>query len=84
MKDITHTPATTTTERRLLLQATATVGAVIGVAAVIPFVASLAPSERAKSAGAPVDVDLSTIAAGTMSTVAWRGKPVWYFTALHR
>ena len=38
-------------------------------------------TERAKSAGAPIDVDLSTIAAGTMSTVARRGKPVW---VLHR
>lgn len=81
MNDFTDAPPTATTERRMLLRATASVGAVIGVATVIPFIASLAPSERAKSAGAPVDVDLSTIAAGTMSTVAWRGKPVWI---LHR
>lgn len=68
-------------ERRLLLGATATVGTVVGVATAFPFVASLAPSERAKSEGAPVDVDLRSIAAGAMATVAWRGKPVWI---LHR
>ena len=63
--------------RRRLLVATATVGGVAGVAAALPFIASLAPSERAKSAGAPVEVDISKIAPGQMMTVEWRGKPVW-------
>jgi ubiquinol-cytochrome c reductase iron-sulfur subunit len=40
-------------------------------------VASLAPSERAKSAGAPVEADISKLAPGEMMTVEWRGKPVW-------
>lgn len=44
MNNITHGPTTDTTERRLLLRATATVGAVVGAATVIPFVASLAPN----------------------------------------
>jgi ubiquinol-cytochrome c reductase iron-sulfur subunit len=35
------------------------------------------PSERAKAAGAPVEVDVSKIAPGSMLTVEWRGKPVW-------
>jgi ubiquinol-cytochrome c reductase iron-sulfur subunit len=48
-----------------------------GVAAVVPFVASMLPSERAKSAGAPVEADISKLAPGEMMTVEWRGKPVW-------
>jgi ubiquinol-cytochrome c reductase iron-sulfur subunit len=39
------------------------------------------PSERAKAAGAPVEVDLSTIAPGRLQTVEFRGKPIWI---LHR
>jgi ubiquinol-cytochrome c reductase iron-sulfur subunit len=63
--------------RRRLLVATATAGGVAGVAAVVPFVASMLPSERAKSAGAPVEADISKLAPGEMMTVEWRGKPVW-------
>jgi len=37
----------------------------------------MTPSERAKAAGAPVEVDISKIAPGTMITAEWRGKPVW-------
>ena len=63
--------------RRRLIVATATVGGVAGVAAAVPFLASFAPSERAKSAGAPVEVDIGKLAPGQMMTVEWRGKPVW-------
>lgn len=63
--------------RRRLLVATSVAGGVAGVATAIPFVASFAPSERAKSAGAPVEVDISKLAPGEMMTVEWRGKPVW-------
>ena len=63
--------------RRRLLVATAAVGGVAGVATAVPFLASLAPSERAKSAGAPVEADISKLAPGQMMTVEWRGKPVW-------
>ncbi len=48
-----------------------------GVATVIPFAASLAPSAKAKAAGAPVEVDISGLKPGEMVTVPWRGKPVW-------
>jgi ubiquinol-cytochrome c reductase iron-sulfur subunit len=63
--------------RRRLIVATAAVGGVAGVATVVPFVASMLPSERAKSAGAPVEVDISKLTPGQMMTVEWRGKPVW-------
>lgn len=63
--------------RRRLLVATSVAGGVAGVAAAIPFVSTFAPSERAKSAGAPVEVDISKLSPGQMMTVEWRGKPVW-------
>ena len=48
---------------------------VVGVA--VPFVSSFQPSERAKAAGAPVEVDISALQPGQKLTVEWRGKPVW-------
>ncbi|WP_250509556.1 ubiquinol-cytochrome c reductase iron-sulfur subunit [Caballeronia sp. GACF4] len=63
--------------RRTWLIATTVAGGVGGVATVIPFVGSFAPSEKAKAAGAPVEVDISGLKPGEMMTVAWRGKPVW-------
>ena len=52
-------------------------GAIGTVATVVPFVSSFAPSERAKAAGAAVEVDISGLKVGEMATVEWRGKPVW-------
>jgi ubiquinol-cytochrome c reductase iron-sulfur subunit len=63
--------------RRTWLIATTVAGGLGGVATVIPFVGSFAPSEKAKAAGAPVEVDISGLKPGDMMTVAWRGKPVW-------
>lgn len=63
--------------RRRLLVATAAVGGIGGVVTAAPFVKSMMPSERAKSAGAPVEVDISKLGPGQMMTVEWRGKPVW-------
>jgi ubiquinol-cytochrome c reductase iron-sulfur subunit len=63
--------------RRRLVVATAAVGGAGGLAALVPFVSSMLPSERAKAAGAPVEVDISKLEPGQMMTVEWRGKPVW-------
>ncbi len=63
--------------RRRLVVATAAVGGVGAVAALVPFVSSMLPSERAKAAGAPVEADISKLEPGQMMTVEWRGKPVW-------
>lgn len=63
--------------RRRLLLWTAGAGGAATVAAVVPFVATFAPSERAKAAGAPTEVDISKLEPGQMLTVEWRGKPVW-------
>jgi ubiquinol-cytochrome c reductase iron-sulfur subunit len=67
--------------RQFLLEATVAVGAAYTAATVYPFLASMAPSERAKAAGAPVEASIAGIAPGEMKTVMWRGKPVWL---LHR
>ncbi len=64
-------------KRRILIAATAAAGGVAAVGAGAPFVMSLMPSERAKAAGAPVQVDVSAIQPGTMISVEWQGKPVW-------
>jgi len=43
----------------------------------VPFASSFAPSERARAAGAPVEVDISALKPGEKLTVEWRGQPVW-------
>lgn len=63
--------------RRLLRRATSAAGGLTLAAAAYPFVASLAPSERARAQGGPVEADLGAIAPGELATVEWRGKPVW-------
>lgn len=64
-------------ERRQWLMTTAAAGGVAAVAVAVPFVSSLGPSERARAAGGPVEVDLADIPPGGIKTVEWRGKPVW-------
>ncbi len=63
--------------RRTWIAITCGATAVGGVATAVPFVSSFAPSERAKAAGAPVQVDIGAIKPGEKLTVEWRGKPVW-------
>lgn len=63
--------------RRLLLAATSAIGAAGAAAVAVPFVASWFPSERAKAAGAPVDVDIASIEPGMLLRAEWRGQPVW-------
>jgi ubiquinol-cytochrome c reductase iron-sulfur subunit len=68
-------------KRRTLIGVTGAVGAVAGIGTATPFVMSMFPSERARAAGAPIEVDVSNIEPGMMITEEWRGKPVWI---LHR
>ena len=62
---------------RNLLVGTAVLGGAATAVAAWPFGASMLPSESAKAAGAPVEVDISQLAPGDKLTVAWRGQPVW-------
>jgi ubiquinol-cytochrome c reductase iron-sulfur subunit len=63
--------------RRNLVVATSVVGGAAGVGAAVPFATSLWPSDRARAAGAPVEVDMSRIPPGELTVIEWRGKPVW-------
>jgi ubiquinol-cytochrome c reductase iron-sulfur subunit len=63
--------------KRTWLIASGCAGAAGGVATAVPFIASFMPSERAKAAGAPVEVDISALKPGERMTIEWRGKPVW-------
>ena len=64
-------------KRKFLIAATSVVGGVAAAAVAVPFVTSMLPSERAKAAGAPVEVDISKLGPGEMLTAEWRGQPVW-------
>lgn len=64
-------------KRRFLLTTTSVATGVAAGAAGVPFVLSMMPSERAKAAGAPVEVDVSALEPGQKMVVEWRGKPVW-------
>jgi len=63
--------------RDWLRRAVGAVGGVGLLATAWPFVDSLEPSERAKALGGPVVVDVSSLAPAGITTVAWRGRPVW-------
>ncbi len=63
--------------RRNLLISTSAVGAVGAVFAAVPFIKSWLPSERAKSAGGPVEADVSKLEMGQKLQVMWRGQPVF-------
>lgn len=63
--------------KRTWIIASSCAGAVGGVAAAVPFLSTFQPSEKAKAAGAAVEVDISTLKPGEKLTVEWRGKPVW-------
>jgi len=63
--------------RRFLITATSVAGGIASVAWATPFILSMMPSERAKAAGAPVEVDISKLEPGMLLLVEWRGKVVW-------
>ena len=64
-------------ERRGLLIATGAVSAVGAAGVAIPFISSFTPSEKAKAAGAAVEMDIAGMQPGELRTIEWRGKPVW-------
>jgi ubiquinol-cytochrome c reductase iron-sulfur subunit len=71
-------PAEVDQDRRGFLTFATTATGAIGVAfAAVPFIESWNPSERARAAGAPVEVDISKIDPGQMITVVYRKKPIY-------
>ncbi|MEH3087305.1 MAG: ubiquinol-cytochrome c reductase iron-sulfur subunit [Xylophilus ampelinus] len=76
----TDTPAATHAvdkSKRTWLIASSCAGAVGAGFVAVPFVSTFQPSEKAKAAGAAVEVDIAGIQPGEKITVEWRGKPVW-------
>jgi len=69
--------ATVDNSRRTWLITSAAMGGVGAAAVAVPFVSSFQPSERAKAAGAAVEVDISALQPGEKIVKEWRGKPVW-------
>ena len=63
--------------KRTWIIASTCAGAAGAAAVAVPFISTFQPSERAKAAGAAVEVDLADIKPGEKKTVEWRGKPVW-------
>ena len=63
--------------RKFLVAATSVAGGIAGAAIATPFLLSMMPSERAKAAGAPVEVDISKLEPGMLMMVEWRGRVVW-------
>jgi ubiquinol-cytochrome c reductase iron-sulfur subunit len=71
-------PAEVDNDRRGFLTFATTATGAIGVAfAAVPFIQSWKPSERARAAGAPVEVDITKIEPGQMLTVVYRKKPMY-------
>ncbi len=66
-----------TKRRRFLVASTSVVAAVGAGFVAVPFLSSWMPSERAKNAGAPVEVDISKLEEGRLLIVEWQSKPVW-------
>ncbi len=67
--------------RKFLTLATTAWGAAGVALTMVPFIESWLPSERARSMGSPVDVEITKIDAGQMIIATWRRQPIFI---LHR
>ena len=63
--------------RRFLTRATIATGAVGAAFAVVPFIESWSPSERARAQGEPVDMDIAKLDPGQMAITIWRKQPIY-------
>ncbi len=63
------------TRRDFLYIATGTFAAAAAVGLAWPLVAQMGPDEQVQAAGAPVELDISSVEPGMQLTVLWRGKP---------
>ncbi|MEO6366816.1 MAG: ubiquinol-cytochrome c reductase iron-sulfur subunit [Steroidobacteraceae bacterium] len=78
MSDHSAPPAEVDQDRRgFLIFATVATGAIGAAFAAVPFVASWSPSERARAAGAPIEIDLAKIEPGQMVTYVYRKKAMY-------
>lgn len=63
--------------RKFLTAATVGTGAVGAVFIAVPFIASWAPSERARALGLPTEVDVSKLEPGQMTETTWRKQRIY-------
>ena len=63
--------------RKFLSFITASMASIGAFFLAIPFLSAFKPSARAEAAGAPVQVDISSLTPGQMKVVEWRGKPIF-------
>jgi ubiquinol-cytochrome c reductase iron-sulfur subunit len=70
-------PEVDESRRKFLVAATAGTGAIGAVLTAVPFLSSWSPSESARAAGLPTEVDLSKIEPGQMATFFWRKQPIY-------
>jgi ubiquinol-cytochrome c reductase iron-sulfur subunit len=66
-----------TSRRKFLTTATVATGALGAAIALVPFVASWKPSERARALGAPTELDLTKLEPGQMTIVTWRKQQIY-------
>jgi ubiquinol-cytochrome c reductase iron-sulfur subunit len=66
-----------TSRRKFLTTATVAMGAVGTAFALVPFISSWQPSERARALGAPVELDLSKLEPGQMTIITWRKQQIY-------
>jgi ubiquinol-cytochrome c reductase iron-sulfur subunit len=70
-------PEVDESRRKFLIAATVGTGAVGAVLTAVPFLASWKPSESARAAGLPTEVDLSKMEPGQMTTHLWRKRQIY-------
>jgi ubiquinol-cytochrome c reductase iron-sulfur subunit len=70
-------PEVDESRRKFLIAATAGTGAVGAVLTAVPFLASWKPSESARAAGLPTEIDLSKIEPGQMAVFVWRKQQIY-------
>lgn len=63
--------------RRFLTTAATVVGGAGAAAGAVPFIASMAPSAKARAIGAPVEVEIGDLKPGERKITQWQGKPIW-------
>jgi ubiquinol-cytochrome c reductase iron-sulfur subunit len=72
-----ETPEVDRSRRKFLTAATTATGAIGAAFMLTPFISSWKPSERARALGAPVELDVSKLEPGQMTTLTWRKQQIY-------
>ncbi|MGY0399172.1 MAG: ubiquinol-cytochrome c reductase iron-sulfur subunit [Ostreibacterium sp.] len=63
--------------RRIIVGASTAVGGVAVVGIMVPYLGAWMPSEKAKSIGAPIEMEISKLPEGAQQRAVWRGKAIY-------